>query len=137
MSPAQRPVVRVCAAIIRDEAILMVRHTHDGLDYWTLPGGGVDAGETPEHAIVREVREEVCVRGTVGARLFERDADARGGTEVCFALEVDADEVPRVGHDPELPSDAQLLVEIAWRPLARVADDVQVSRVLAALVPVE
>jgi ADP-ribose pyrophosphatase YjhB (NUDIX family) len=26
-----------------------------------LPGGGIDAGESPEHAIVREVSEELCI----------------------------------------------------------------------------
>lgn len=31
---------RVCAAIVRDGTILMVRHLHDGRDYWTLPGDG-------------------------------------------------------------------------------------------------
>jgi len=34
-------VARVCGAVIRENQILMVRHQHDGLDYWTLPGGVV------------------------------------------------------------------------------------------------
>lgn len=30
----------------------MVHHQHDSLDYWTLPGGGVEYDETPEQAAI-------------------------------------------------------------------------------------
>jgi 8-oxo-dGTP diphosphatase len=126
-----RPVVRVCAAIVRDGAILMVRHEHDGRAYWTLPGGGVEHGETPEQALVREVREEACVEVCVGRRLFEESLGERG-VDVCFAATIDPHAQPRLGCDPELASDAQVLTAVAWLPLDEVADDIQVSRVIAA-----
>jgi len=114
--------MRVCAAILRGDTILMVRHVHDGRDYWTLPGGGVQPGETPEQACAREVLEEVCVTGRVGACLYVLE------NEMCFAVEI-ADE-PRLGCDPELPADAQLLVGIAWRTVGDLRDDPQVARLL-------
>jgi ADP-ribose pyrophosphatase YjhB (NUDIX family) len=53
-----RPVtVGVRVLLIRDEAILLVRHTYQ--DAWYLVGGGVRGGETSEQAIRREAVEEV------------------------------------------------------------------------------
>lgn len=47
----------VRAIILRDEQVLLVRHTY--LKGWYLPGGGVNHAESPQQAIIREVREEV------------------------------------------------------------------------------
>ena len=52
-------MTRVAAAFVFDDAgrLLVVRHNYD--DYrWSLPGGSVEDGETPEQACVREAFEE-------------------------------------------------------------------------------
>jgi mutator protein MutT len=41
--------------VIKDDAVLLVRQFSTKHD---LPGGGVDLGETPEEAVVREMKEE-------------------------------------------------------------------------------
>ena len=54
-----RPYLAVSAAIFRDSRVLIVRRGRPpshGL--YTLPGGGVEVGETLEQAVIREVREE-------------------------------------------------------------------------------
>jgi 8-oxo-dGTP diphosphatase len=57
-----RPIVAVSAAIIRDGKVLIVRRARapaGGL--YTLPGGGVEVGETLPEAVIREVREETAL----------------------------------------------------------------------------
>lgn len=39
-----------------DRRMLLVQHAEDGL--WVAPGGGIDPGETPADAVVREMHEE-------------------------------------------------------------------------------
>lgn len=54
-----RPYLAVSAAIVRDDRVLIVRRARPpahGL--YTLPGGGVELGETLEQAVMREVMEE-------------------------------------------------------------------------------
>ena len=56
-----RPYLAVSAAIFRDGRVLIVRRARPpahGL--YTLPGGGVELGETLEEAVIREVREETA-----------------------------------------------------------------------------
>jgi ADP-ribose pyrophosphatase YjhB (NUDIX family) len=74
------PKLDVRAAVFRDDRILLVRETSDGL--WTLPGGWVDLGESPGEAVAREVKEESgfdCVPRKLFA-VLDRNKHAHGSS---------------------------------------------------------
>jgi 8-oxo-dGTP diphosphatase len=49
--------VGVFALIFDDEGRVLLVHRND-IDWWNLPGGGMELGETVDEAVQREVREE-------------------------------------------------------------------------------
>jgi mutator protein MutT len=56
---------------------LMVRARKNPME-WVIPKGHIDAGETPEQAAVREVREEAGVEAAIVAPLGTMEYDFRG-----------------------------------------------------------
>ncbi|MFI4960519.1 MAG: NUDIX hydrolase [Hyphomicrobiales bacterium] len=90
----QRPYLAISAAIIRDGKVLVVRRARNpALGIYTLPGGGVETGETLMQAVTREVREETSLAVEPVALAGHREAiarDAQGRVErhfviLCFA----------------------------------------------------
>ncbi|MDN4171641.1 NUDIX domain-containing protein [Nocardioides sp. SOB77] len=117
------------AVVVRDGAVLLTRLSSrvSRAEVWTLPGGGVDHGEDPRDAVVREVREETGLDVTVGATArvhTGRRPDARWN-----GRRVDVHSV-RLVYDGHVPVDAPAprVVEVGgttadarWWPVADVA----------------
>lgn len=115
LSPSPSRTGRACVWVEHEGRVLMV-----GLEWggWTLPGGGIDPGETGAQAAEREAWEEGGARVEVTGKAL-----ILGGGELCFparllALEPSPESRPVAWVNPR---------SLPW------ADDVQLRQVLAGL----
>lgn len=137
--PALRQRLAAYALVRRDDHVLLTRNSARGPrpGTWTLPGGGVDHGEPPDEAVVREVREETGLVATLGALLGVHDEHFTGtaphgreedfhGIHLVFAATV-------AEGEPEVQESAGTTDAVAWAPLADVeSGGVVVSEVVTA-----
>ncbi|MFC1775094.1 NUDIX domain-containing protein [Nanoarchaeota archaeon] len=60
--------MRISARVIifKDDEILLMHRKKKSREYYVIPGGGIDEGETPEEAAIREIKEEtnldICLK---------------------------------------------------------------------------
>src|SRR5699024_5951340 len=84
---------RVCAVIVSDGKILAMRDERS--PYFYLPGGRVQLGETAEHAVIREVEEELRITPRIIRPLwlnqgfFTEDVDQLRYHELCLYFLMD------------------------------------------------
>ncbi|MGH9728128.1 MAG: (deoxy)nucleoside triphosphate pyrophosphohydrolase [Candidatus Acidiferrales bacterium] len=62
----------VAAVIVRDGRVLACRRNRSGKFplKWEFPGGKVQRGESPQAALIRELREELSVSASVGEEIY-------------------------------------------------------------------
>lgn len=85
-------MIQVVAGILRQENLLLIcqRHHADRFPLkWEFPGGKLLAGESPEQALVRELREELAVEVVVGKLIAQtshayRAANGTAGSQASL-----------------------------------------------------
>jgi 8-oxo-dGTP diphosphatase len=103
--------------ILDDEnRILLVRQNHEGRDFWLVPGGGIESGETSLAAAEREVLEETGLEVMIGRMIWhiEEVSETRGMRFVNFFLADIIGGELKLGADPEFDDEGQVLREVAF-----------------------
>ena len=84
------PIPGVGAVVLGPKGVLLVRRDKDpGKGLWSIPGGGVEVGETQPEAVVREVQEETGIECEVIELISTDDVilhDADGRVEFHYLL---------------------------------------------------
>lgn len=83
--------VPVAAAIIVEQGRVLVTRRGPGrgmAGFWEFPGGKIEAGETPQACIVRELAEELAIESEAGGVLAESIHAFSGGAIRLIAIAV-------------------------------------------------
>lgn len=68
---SMRTDTRAAGIVIKDSSILLMERKRDDQHYYVFPGGGVEEGETPEQAAVRELEEETLIAVELNKLLYK------------------------------------------------------------------
>jgi 8-oxo-dGTP diphosphatase len=125
--PHRKQRVAAYALVVRDDAVLLTRNSARGPNpgLWNLPGGGIEHGEAPLDAVVREVAEETGLDVSIGALVIVDTTNLRGtapsgrdeelhSVGIVYAATVPNGVQPRVVEEDGTTDDA------AWVPIAEV-----------------
>ena len=119
---------RVCAIMIADHKILAM---HDERSpYFYLPGGRVKLGETAEHAVIREVQEELGITLKISRPLwlnqafFTEDVDGLCYHELCiyFLMDISDTSLHKNGAVFTLTEGSHTHT-FEWLPFERLKDE--------------
>ena len=119
---------RAGIVLIEDNKVALIERHRAGLDYYVFPGGGVDDGESPEQAAIREAMEELGVEVAIKQKVAVIHFDQ--STQVYFLVErVSGEFGTGMGEeftdsDPDDPQEG-IYIRI-WMPIEEIPQHEQV-----------
>ena len=112
--------ISVVAAIIRKGELIFATQRGYGnyKDWWEFPGGKVEAGETPQEALIREIQEELGTKIAVDEFLItvEYDYPEFHLSMDCFWCHVEEGNLSLLEHEASRWLPLNDLRQVNWLP---------------------
>lgn len=116
--------IRVVAAVIlrqnngKDEIFATQRGYGEFEDGWEFPGGKIESGETPQEALIREIKEELDADILVGDLIdtVEYDYPKFHLSMDCFRCKLQSDHIELNEHEDAIWLSKEKLDSVDWLP---------------------
>ena len=114
-----RQIEVVAAIIVKDHKVFATQRGYgEWKDFWEFPGGKIDAGETPEEALYREIKEELDTEIAVG-ELFTTinyDYPTFHITMHCYLCTIENGSLTLLEHEAAKWLSLDQLDSVTWLP---------------------
>lgn len=112
----------VRAIVVKDDKLLVMHRNKFGQEYYTLPGGGIDPGETGEQSLTRELAEETSVTVQNPRLVFVEEAGDPFGTQYIYLCEYTGGEpeLSQLSEEYKISALGQNLYEPKWVEIAKL-----------------
>lgn len=120
---------RVAGIIFIDGKIALM-HRKDVLkrpempEYYTIPGGGLEEGETEEEGVIREIKEEFGIKVKVIKKLYEMESKNFKQKEIFFLCEYESGKFG-TGTGPEFSGDPKYIDSGKYIPELIKKEDIE------------
>lgn len=116
----EKKTIKVVAAVIKhdDEIFATQRGYGDYKDWWEFPGGKIEPGETPEEALIREIKEELDTEIAVDSFIttVEYDYPKFHLSMDCFWCSIKNGELVLLEHEASRWLSVEKIYEVNWLP---------------------
>lgn len=112
----------VRAIVFKDNNLLVIKRNKFGKEYYTLPGGSMEIGESAEQALVREMYEETGVQIGDARLVFVEDAGEPYGVQYMYLANY-ADGEPKLNPksvEAEISALGKNTYEPTWLPVSEL-----------------
>ncbi len=91
--------------VVHNDKLLLMERWRSGLHYFSIPGGGIEPGETPQQTAAREIAEETSLQVKVKQQVLEmRDGEFSHKIYLCEYVSGEPhlpDDAPEAGYGPK------------------------------------
>jgi len=114
------PTIRVSGIIINSQSeILLIKHRKKDREYWVLPGGHLEYGETIEQGILRELKEETSLNGVFQKIVFLSESIAPDNSRHILNIFCLIN-ITETNQEIKIASDEDIITEVKYHKLGEI-----------------
>ncbi len=114
--------MRATAVIIKDGMILLMHRFRNNIEFFVLPGGEVEDGETIERAVIREVKEETGFNSRINKKICEFENEYNGNKNMHhFYLITEFSGELKLGGEEALENSESNKFILEWHKIEDIA----------------
>lgn len=123
---------RAAILLLKENKVALIERHRAGLHYFTIPGGHIEAGETPEAAAVREAEEELGLK--VAIRKLVVEGNYHGSQQYYYLVDaINGMFGTGTGEEMNHVNPEKGTYQPVWMPIAQLLDQPVKPREMAEL----